>query len=135
MIRNRLLPGMAVVFLLLSGCVQQPAAPTMTEAGRYLVYFDEFSARITDDAKGIIANAAAQARQVGARAIRIEGRASATGSAAANQALTETRTQVVYDQLQQDGVDPTIIQQQPLGQATTTDTSVSDRRVDIVLLR
>jgi len=134
-IRNRLLPGMAVVFLLLSGCVQQPAAPTMTEAGRYLVYFDEFSARITDDAKGIIANAAAQARQVGARAIRIEGRASATGSAAANQALTETRTQVVYDQLQQDGVDPTIIQQQPLGQATTTDTSVSDRRVDIVLLR
>jgi outer membrane protein OmpA-like peptidoglycan-associated protein len=127
---------MAFALVLLSGCVpQQPAGPAMAEAGRYLVYFDEFSARVTDEAKGIIATAAAKAREVGAKTIRIEGRASATGSPAANQSLTETRTQVVYDQLQKDGVDPTIIQQQPLGQATATDTSVSDRRVDIVLLK
>jgi outer membrane protein OmpA-like peptidoglycan-associated protein len=67
--------------------------------------------------------------------VRIEGRASATGSVAANQRLTETRTQVVYDALQKDGVNPTIIQQQPLGQVTTTDASVMERRVDVVLLK
>jgi outer membrane protein OmpA-like peptidoglycan-associated protein len=120
--------------VILAGCapVQPQPAP---EVGRYLVYFNEFSANLTSDAKNVIAEAAAKAREYGARTIRIEGRASATGSAAANQRLTETRTQVVYDALQRDGVDPTMIQQQPLGQAINADTSVMDRRVDVVLLK
>jgi len=105
------------------------------EAGRYLVYFNEFSANLSDDAPRVVAEAASKAKELGARTVRIEGRASATGSPAANQHLTETRTQVVYDELQKDGVNPTMIQQQPLGQTTTTDTSVMDRRVDIVLLK
>jgi outer membrane protein OmpA-like peptidoglycan-associated protein len=105
------------------------------EAGRYLVYFNEFSANLSDDAHRVVAEAASKAKELGARTVRIEGRASATGSPAANQHLTETRTQVVYDELQKDGVNPTMIQQQPLGQTTTTDTSVMDRRVDIVLLK
>jgi outer membrane protein OmpA-like peptidoglycan-associated protein len=107
----------------------------MTEAGRYLVYFDEFSARATEEAKGIISTAASKARAVGAKTIRIEGRASATGGAVANQKLAETRTQVVYDELQKDGIDPTTIQQQPIGQTGSGDTGVSERRVDIVLLK
>jgi outer membrane protein OmpA-like peptidoglycan-associated protein len=123
-------------FLLLAGCVPQPMATTgMTEDGRYLVYFNEFSAYLSDDAQAVIATAAQRIREMGIKVVRVEGRASATGSPAANQHLTETRTQVVYDALQKDGIDPTIIQQQPLGQTTTTDTSVMDRRVDIVLLK
>ena len=111
------------------------ATTGMTEDGRYLVYFNEFSAYLSPDAQNVITTAAQRIREHGIRVVRIEGRASATGSAAANQHLTETRTQVVYDQLQKDGVDPTTIQQQPLGQTTSTDTSVMDRRVDIVLLK
>lgn len=112
-----------------------PAPSGGAEIGRYLVYFDEFSANLSPDAQNVIGEAARYAKEHGARMVRVEGRASATGSAAANQHLTETRTQVVYDQLQRDGVDPTIIQQQPLGQITATDTSVMDRRVDVVLMK
>jgi outer membrane protein OmpA-like peptidoglycan-associated protein len=130
----RKIQGAAVLLLLLAGCAPQPA-PTTAEAGRYLVYFDEFSARVTEEAKGIISTAAAKAREVGAKTIRIEGRASATGGAIANQKLAETRTQVVYDELQKDGVDPTTIQQQPIGQTGSGDTGVTERRVDIVLLK
>ena len=126
----------ALLFVLVAGCAPQPMATTgMTETGRYLVYFNEFSAYLSPDAQNVIATAAQRIHETGVKVVRVEGRASATGSPAANQHLTETRTQVVYDQLQKDGVDPTTIQQQPLGQTTTTDTSVMDRRVDIVLLK
>ena len=125
----------ALLILIVAGCAPMQPQATSTEVARYLVYFNEFSANLSPDAKNVIAEAAGKAKELGAKTVRVEGRASATGSAAANQHLTETRTQVVYDALQAAGVDPTMIQQQPLGQATTVDTSVMDRRVDIVLLK
>jgi outer membrane protein OmpA-like peptidoglycan-associated protein len=126
----------AGAFLLLVLAASAPLqAQVTTEAGRYLVYFDEFSANLTPDAQKVIADAAAKAKESGARTVRIEGRASATGSPEANRLLTQTRTQVVYDALQKDGVDPKIIQQAPLGQVTATDASVMARRVDVVLLK
>jgi len=112
-----------------------PATPTGAEDSRYLVYFNEFSAYLSPDALNVITTASQRAKEVGAKTVLVQGRASATGSPVANQHLTETRTQVVYDALQKDGVNPTIIRQQPLGQTTTTDTSVMDRRVDIVLFK
>jgi len=124
----------AFLLLVLVACTGAQAQGA-TEAGRYLVYFDEFSANLTPEAQNALAEAAAKAKEAGAKTIRIEGRASATGSAEANRYLTQTRTQVVSDALQKDGVDPKIIQQQPLGQVTTTDTSVMQRRVDVVLLK
>ena len=124
----------AVLLLLVAGCAQMPATSGV-EDGRYLVYFDELSASLSPDALNVVATASQRAREVGAKAVLVQGRASATGSPAANQHLTETRTQAVYDALQKDGVNPAIIQQQPLGQATATDTSVMDRRVDIVLFK
>ena len=123
----------AVLLILIAGCV--PMATNGVEDSRYLVYFNEFSAFLSPDAQNVIATAAQRAKEIGAKTMLVQGRASATGSPAANQRLTETRTQVVYDALQKDGVNPTIIQQQPLGQTTTTDTTVMDRRVDIVLFK
>ncbi|HTW54334.1 MAG TPA: OmpA family protein [Stellaceae bacterium] len=133
--RLRTIPAASAVLLFLAGCAPMPAAPSSVEDGRYLVYFDEFSAALSPDAQNVVGTAAQRAREVGAKSVLVQGRASATGSEAANQKLTETRTQVVYDALQKDGVNPTIIQQQPLGQTTRTDTSVMDRRVDIVLFK
>jgi outer membrane protein OmpA-like peptidoglycan-associated protein len=124
----------AAALVLLAGCAPM-ATPSGVEDGRYLVYFNEFSANLSPDAQNVIATAAQRAREIAAKTVLVQGRASATGSPAANQKLTETRTQVVYDALQKDGVNPTIIQQQPLGQTTTTDTSVMDRRVDVVLYK
>jgi peptidoglycan-associated lipoprotein len=133
--RLRPIQAAGAVLLLLAGCAPMSSAPSGIEDGRYLVYFNEFSANLSPDAQNVVATAAQRAKEIGARSVLVQGRASATGSEAANQKLTETRTQVVYDTLQKDGVNPTIIQQQPLGQTTTTDTSVMDRRVDIVLYK
>ena len=117
----------------LAGCAAQGPAPQ--EGERFLVYFDEFSANITPQAQSVIDEAAAKAKATGAKAIRIEAHASATGSTAANQKLTETRAQVVADALQKDGIDPGMVHQVAAGQTPTGDTSVADRRVDVVLER
>lgn len=117
----------------LAGCVAPGTAPQDGE--RYLVYFDEFSANITPQAQSVLGDAAAKAKATHARGIRIEAHASATGSEAANQKLTETRAQVVADALQKDGIDPAMLHQVAAGQTPTGDTGVADRRVDVVLER
>lgn len=126
---------LAPLFILgvLTACAP-PTAPG-PDADRLLVYFDEFSADLSPDAQRTIAEAAARARNVNARRVRIEGRASATGSPEANQKLAETRTQVVSDELEKDGVPKPAIWQVPIGQTGSGDPGVADRRVDIVLER
>src|SRR5215470_15044943 len=129
-----LMPGIRSIFtaasllVLLAGC-----APMGTDAGRFLVYFDEFSANLTPEAHAVIANAAQRVRETRSRAVRIEARASATGSPVANQRLAETRSQVVADELAKDGVSPAMLRQVPIGQTGSGDPSVAERRVDVVL--
>ena len=117
----------ASLLALLAGC-----APMGADAGRFLVYFDEFSANLTPEAHTVIANAAQRARETRSR-VRIEARASATGSPVANQRLAETRSQVVADELARDGISPAMLRQVPIGQTGSGDPSVAERRVDIVL--
>jgi OmpA-OmpF porin, OOP family len=102
---------------------------------RFLIYFDEFSANLTQKSREVITDAAKDARETRARAIRIEARGSATGSQAANHFLAQTRSQVVADQLAKDGVDPAMIKQVPIGQTGSGDPGVAERRVDIVIER
>jgi outer membrane protein OmpA-like peptidoglycan-associated protein len=118
----------ASLVALLAGC-----APMGADAGRFLVYFDEFSANLTPEAHAVIANAAQRVRETRSRAVRIEARASATGSPLANQRLAETRSQVVADELAKDGLSPAMLRQVPIGQTGSGDPSVAERRVDIVL--
>src|SRR6476646_7431657 len=89
----------ALVFAVLAACV-----PISADNGRFLVFFDEFSANLTPQARIVIADAARRARETNSRAVRIEARASATGSPVANQRLAETRSQVVADELAKDGI-------------------------------
>src|SRR3954453_20094196 len=86
------------------------------ENNRFLVYFDEFSANLTAQARGVIADAAKQARESNAKAVRVEARASATGSQKANHYLAHTRSQVVADELEHDGINPATVTQVPIGQ-------------------
>jgi outer membrane protein OmpA-like peptidoglycan-associated protein len=118
----------ALLLALVAAC-----APMSTDNGRFLVYFDEFSANLTPDGRGVIAGVARRARETNSRAVRIEARASATGSPVANQRLAETRSQVVADELAKDGVSPTMLRQVPIGQTGSGDPSVAERRVDVVL--
>ena len=109
--------------------------PSTTSQGgaRFLVYFDEFSAFLSDEAKTIIADAAKRARVAGARRIVVQARASATGRAETNEYLAQTRSSIVTDQLEADGIARTLIQQEPIGQTGSNDPTVTERRVDIII--
>jgi OmpA-OmpF porin, OOP family len=114
----------------------QPAANTpSSELPRFLVYFDEFSANLSDEAKTVIADAAKRARDSGAKAIVVQARASSTGTAETNKYLAQTRSSIVTDQLEADGIARTMVRQEPIGQTGSDDPTVYNRRVDIVLQR
>jgi OmpA-OmpF porin, OOP family len=112
---------------------QTPPGPTNQSTPRYLVYFDEFSAFLTDEAKTIIAEAAKRAHETGAHRIVVQARASATGTSETNKYLAQTRSSIVADQLEADGVSRAMIQQEPIGQTGSSDPTVTNRRVDIIL--
>jgi outer membrane protein OmpA-like peptidoglycan-associated protein len=114
-----------------------PAAPGKPAASlpRYLLYFDEFSAYLSPRSKKIIAQAAKRAKSEGATAITVQARASATGTPQTNMYLAETRSSIVADELETDGIPNAMIKQQPIGQTGSSDPSVFNRRVDIILER
>jgi outer membrane protein OmpA-like peptidoglycan-associated protein len=109
-----------------------PSAATQSSP-RFLVYFDEFSAFLSDESKTIIADAAKRARETGAKKIVVQARASATGTAETNKYLAQTRSSIVTDQLEADGIARTMIRQEPIGQTGSSDPSVYNRRVDIII--
>jgi outer membrane protein OmpA-like peptidoglycan-associated protein len=114
---------------------QTPANAPTAEIPRFLVYFDEFSANLSDEAKATIADAAKRARDSGAKAIVVQARASATGKPETNKFLAQTRSSIVTDQLEEDGIARTMVRQEPIGQTGSSDPSVYNRRVDIILER
>jgi outer membrane protein OmpA-like peptidoglycan-associated protein len=117
-----------------TGAGAQTAPSAANQGGaRFLVYFDEFSAFLSDEAKTIIADAAKRARETGAHRVVVQARASATGTAETNKYLAQTRSSIVTDQLEADGIARTMIQQEPIGQTGSNDPTVTERRVDIIL--
>jgi OmpA-OmpF porin, OOP family len=108
---------------------------TTSELPRFLVYFDEFSANLSDEAKSVIADAAKRAKDTSAKGIVVQARASATGTAETNKYLAQTRSSIVTDQLEADGIARTMIRQEPIGQTGSSDPTVYNRRVDIILQR
>ena len=126
-------PFIVAALLLASTAFAPPGLAQQSD--RFLIFFDEFSANLTQKSREVIADAAKDARESKARAIRIEARGSATGSVQANIYLALTRTQVVADQLVKDGVNPAMVKLVPIGQTGSDDPSVAERRVDIVIER
>jgi outer membrane protein OmpA-like peptidoglycan-associated protein len=127
-----LLPALAAA----TAATAQTAANTSNpELPRFLVYFDEFSANLSDEAKSVIADAAKRARDSGAKAIVVQARASATGTAETSKYLAQTRSSIVTDQLEADGIARPMIRQEPIGQTGSSDPTVYNRRVDIILQR
>jgi len=127
-----LLPTLAAA---IAGCAQPAANPSNRDLPRFLVYFDEFSANLSDESKSVIADAAKRARETGATAVVVQARASATGTAETNKYLAQTRSSIVMDQLVADGIARTMIKQEPIGQTGSSDPTVYNRRVDIILER
>jgi len=127
--------AMILTAFVASSAASAQTAPSAANQGgtRFLVYFDEFSAFLSDEAKTIIADAAKRARETGAKAIVVQARASATGTSETNKYLAQTRSSIVADQLVEDGIARTMIKQEPIGQTGSSDPTVYNRRVDIIL--
>jgi outer membrane protein OmpA-like peptidoglycan-associated protein len=130
---------LTVLFLALTSATvasaETPANAPTADIPRFLVYFDEFSANLSDEAKATIADVAKRARDTGAKGIVVQARASATGRPETNKYLAQTRSSIVADQLEEDGIARAMIRQEPIGQTGSSDPSVYNRRVDIILER
>jgi OmpA-OmpF porin, OOP family len=131
----RLTMLLAALVAAVAASAQTPPTTGTGEIPRFLVYFDEFSANLSDEAKGVIADAAKHARDAGAKTIVVQARASATGTPETNKYLAQTRSSIVADQLEADGIAKTMIRQEPIGQTGSSDPTVYNRRVDIIIER
>jgi opacity protein-like surface antigen len=80
------------------------AAPTPAPARTYLVFFDWDRADLTDRAKQIIGEAAANVAKVQLTRIEVNGYTDLSGTAAYNQALSVRRARAVEGELVHDGV-------------------------------
>jgi outer membrane protein OmpA-like peptidoglycan-associated protein len=83
--------------------MNEPPVPTTPATP---VFFQPFSANLDQPALDTIAAAAKAANEEPGAQVTVIGAADGVGSAAANKYLSKTRAQVVADQLETDGVDP-----------------------------
>ncbi|MGH7120467.1 MAG: OmpA family protein [Acetobacteraceae bacterium] len=117
---------LAISALAAPALAAQPAA----QAGqRFVVFFQEWSAGLDHPALATIAAAAHVAERVPTAAVVVTGYADPLGSVQANIYLTETRAQVVTDQLVTDGIQRSRIQQHAKGKVPYQLTSQESRRV------
>ena len=80
------------------------SAPAAVMARSYLVFFDWDKSSLTDRAKGIIKDAAANSAKVAYTKIDVNGNADTSGTPAYNQGLSMRRAQAVAAELVKDGV-------------------------------
>ncbi len=107
----------------------EPPAPTPTP--KFVVFFQEWSAKLDDAALTVIDQAAASAKAHPGAIAHVEGFADPTGSKKANALLTDLRAQVVMDQLQTDGMPVSHIVGRGHGSVRFALTSQESRRVEI----
>ncbi len=114
-----------------------PAAETIARS--YLVFFDWNRANLTDRARQIVGEAAANAQRAAVTTIEVSGHADRSGSAAYNQRLSLQRAQNVAAELVRQGVSQNAITIQAFGESRplvpTADgvREPQNRRVEIVL--
>ena len=98
----------------------------------YVVFFEERSAQLDGKARGVVAAAAARAKQAPDAPIEVIGYTDSAGSASADVALSQQRAKAVADGLVASGVDPSRLQRKGKGQ-TGEDPGVASRRVEIAV--
>ncbi len=100
----------------LAGCAGMDSAPPTPSTPATPVFFQEWSSALDASALTAISQAAKVAiAEPGAKVI-VTGAADTVGSAQANKYLSETRAQVVADQLVADGVEASRIKTKSIGE-------------------
>ncbi len=121
----------ALLFLLCFTLTRANAAEPPTQ--KFVVFFEEWSARLDDSAQAVIDQAASAAKAQPKAIVYVEGFADPTGSGKANALLTDLRAQIVMDRLQADGVPLSRLQARGHGSVKFALSSQESRRVEISL--
>ncbi|HVC60888.1 MAG TPA: OmpA family protein [Acetobacteraceae bacterium] len=122
-----------IAFLFLLCFVLARADGAEPPARTFVVFFQEWSARLDNAALAVIGQAGAYAKAHPGVAVHVEGFADPTGSRKANALLTDLRAQVVMDRLQADGVPVPRMRGRGRGSVHFALSSQQSRRVEISL--
>ena len=136
---HSVLLGLRYAFGVAPAAVAAPVAAAPAPARTYLVFFDWNQAALTDRARGVISEAAANAPRVGTTRIEVSGHTDTSGSATYNQGLSMRRAEAVAAELERRGIPRSQMVLQAFGQTRllvpTADNvrEPQNRRVEIVL--
>lgn len=117
------------LMLLLAACAQ----PQDSGARRQLVFFQEWSAAMDQEAQDAVNAAAAVVKANPTSPVTVIGYADPEGSPQANREISRLRAQVVTDALVKAGVPATQITREAKGSTAFVGTSLESRRVEIVV--
>jgi len=119
---------LAVMFALgLGGCAAAPSAGSQ----HYVVFFQEWSAGLDDNAEATIGAASRWAEAHPGEPVIVSGYAEPEGSRQASIDLSRSRVDVVANQLTRHGVEPARIRLTAHGPIDATTASTESRRVEI----
>ncbi len=109
------------------------AACAPKAGGPYDIFFKDESATLTPDARALIAKAASEAKNWGAKSINVDGFAGKDGARDAHEALSVKRAEAVAAELVANGVSPDLIHRvEGHGDAgAIAGVTVGERRVEI----
>jgi len=125
---------LAILFLVL--CVTTGSARAADPPPqKFVVFFQEWSAKLDDSAQTVISHAAEWVKSHPGNVAHVNGFADPTGSRQANVLLSELRAQMVVDQLKGDGIAANRISQRGHGSVQFALTSQESRRVEISISR
>ncbi|MBV8577536.1 MAG: autotransporter outer membrane beta-barrel domain-containing protein [Acetobacteraceae bacterium] len=131
--------GLRYAFGVAPVAVVGPPAPPPALARSFLVFFDWDTARLTDRARQIVAEAASTSTRVAVTRITVDGHTDTSGTPRYNQRLSVQRAEVVAAELVRDGVPRHIISIHGFGQTrllVPTGPNVREplnRRVEIII--
>ena len=123
------------ILILLLCAVTGPGRAADVPEQKFVVFFQEWSAAIDDNAQAVITHAADWVKAHPGNVAHVNGFADPTGSKAANILMSDLRAQVVVDQLVSDGVNPKQVKQRGHGSVQFALTSQESRRVEISIKR
>ena len=118
---------------LIPGVFLSSAQAQAPQGRKFVVYFEEWSASIDDNARGVIVDAAQHALSVPRVSVQVTGFADPSGSRRANELLSQLRAQRVLDFLRDQGISTARITSVGRGPTAFALSSQEARRVEIFI--
>ena len=122
---RRIMVSFLICFIAVQAHAAEPPTP------KYVLFFQQWSAKLEDSALAVIGHAAGYAKSHPGLPVHVNAFADPTGSRKANILLTDLRAQVVMDRLHTDGIAESRLFGRGHGSVHFALTSQESRRVEI----